>query len=325
MQSVGLLSDQLVVWNVRLPLLPSQEKAALDAAMKAWRTQRRSYCNLRGQKREESWTRTVIDNRSSPHELWRSVNTLLRRGRVSAGQATHYSDVVELAQWWYPLGTVHQLFVDKVAAVRTATADDPHGWRPFADLLIVSNCWCNLQRHCVTIDKVVSLIHRLSDNSCALDVLPKPQLKSVVVDQEILLQRLETSFGVGGLALEWFRSYLTNRVEHVCRGTSCLTARQIVWITTGISAGSTSVDTLHSTPDLPCGMWRIMVLSLTCMQMIPILMALVSLNLLGNYSMTCLHVWMKYQLECMSTGFNWTRQRPRLFGAQRHVDNSSHQ
>ena len=30
-----------------------------------WRPQR-SYCNLRGQKREEFWTRTIVDNRSSP-------------------------------------------------------------------------------------------------------------------------------------------------------------------------------------------------------------------------------------------------------------------
>ena len=40
------------------------------------------------------------------------------------------------------------------------------------------------------------------------------------VDHGILLQRLETSFGVGGFVLDWFRSYLTNIVQHVRRGAS---------------------------------------------------------------------------------------------------------
>jgi len=59
----------------------SQDKMASVAATEAWRTQRRSYRNLRDRKREEFWTRTVVDNRSSP--LWRSVNTLLGHGRLT--------------------------------------------------------------------------------------------------------------------------------------------------------------------------------------------------------------------------------------------------
>jgi len=51
------------------------------------------------------------------------------------------------------------------------------------------------------------------DNS-DLSVLALLNLSAALntVDHQILLQRLETSFGVGGLALEWFRSYLTNGV-----------------------------------------------------------------------------------------------------------------
>ena len=35
------------------------------------------------------------------------------------------------------------------------------------------------------------------------------------VDHEVLLNRLHTSFGVRGLALQWFASYLSNRFQRV--------------------------------------------------------------------------------------------------------------
>ena len=40
------------------------------------------------------------------------------------------------------------------------------------------------------------------------------------VDHDILLQRLKTSFGVVSVACDWFRSYLTGRVQCVRRGSS---------------------------------------------------------------------------------------------------------
>jgi len=40
------------------------------------------------------------------------------------------------------------------------------------------------------------------------------------VDHDILLQRLQTSFGVVSVACDWFRSYLTVRVQCVRRGSS---------------------------------------------------------------------------------------------------------
>jgi len=33
------------------------------------------------------------------------------------------------------------------------------------------------------------------------------------VDHDIILQRVQTFFGVGGSALEWFRSFLTDRTQ----------------------------------------------------------------------------------------------------------------
>jgi len=40
------------------------------------------------------------------------------------------------------------------------------------------------------------------------------------VDHDILLQRLQTSFSIGGTALKWFQSYLTSRTQYVRRGTA---------------------------------------------------------------------------------------------------------
>jgi hypothetical protein len=39
------------------------------------------------------------------------------------------------------------------------------------------------------------------------------------VDHQVLLRRLEVSFGITGTALKWFKSYLTNRSQRVPRVT----------------------------------------------------------------------------------------------------------
>jgi len=40
------------------------------------------------------------------------------------------------------------------------------------------------------------------------------------VDHDILLQRLQTSFGIGSADLKWFQSYLTSRTQYVHHGTA---------------------------------------------------------------------------------------------------------
>jgi len=39
------------------------------------------------------------------------------------------------------------------------------------------------------------------------------------VNHDILLKKLQTSFGIDGVVLKWFQSYLTGRTQHVRRGT----------------------------------------------------------------------------------------------------------
>jgi len=48
------------------------------------------------------------------------------------------------------------------------------------------------------------------------------------VDHDIMLQRLQTSFGIGGAALNWFQSYLTSRTQYVRCGTSRSTTVRLI-------------------------------------------------------------------------------------------------
>ena len=40
------------------------------------------------------------------------------------------------------------------------------------------------------------------------------------VDHEILLQRLHIRYGINGPVLQWFRSYVVGRTQHVRRGST---------------------------------------------------------------------------------------------------------
>jgi len=70
-----------------------------------------------------------------------------------------------------------------------------------------------------------ALLRVLSDILAAVDngdlaapVLLDESAAFDMVDHDILLQRLQTSFGNGGAALKWFQSYLTSRTQYVHHG-----------------------------------------------------------------------------------------------------------
>ena len=55
------------------------------------------------------------------------------------------------------------------------------------------------------------------------------------MDYNILLQRLQTSYGTNGSALQWFRSYLVGRTQRVRRGATISSAVHLVC---GVTQGS---------------------------------------------------------------------------------------
>jgi len=81
--------------------------AAADTAKSAWYV-------VQNAKRSAFWRGTIETDRSSPRRLWRSVDTLLGRGRLPASSAITVDEF-------------NSFFVDKVAAIRSgsAGASDP--------------------------------------------------------------------------------------------------------------------------------------------------------------------------------------------------------
>jgi len=55
------------------------------------------------------------------------------------------------------------------------------------------------------------------------------------VNHDILLQRLQVSFGIDGVALKWFRSYVLGRTQYVRRGVS---SSSVVHLLCGVPQGS---------------------------------------------------------------------------------------
>jgi len=60
---------------------PDDVAAAAAAAKKAWYNQRRLYRMLRHRKSGEFWCKKIDAAQADPQSLWKSVDSLLGRGR----------------------------------------------------------------------------------------------------------------------------------------------------------------------------------------------------------------------------------------------------
>jgi len=83
--------------------------------------------------------------------------------------------------------------------------------------------------------KVLADILRALDNGdVAVLMLLELSAAFDTVDHAILLQRLETSYGIGGGALRWFTSYLSGRTQHIRRAIS---VSDIIVVLCGVPQG----------------------------------------------------------------------------------------
>ena len=88
------------------------------------------------------------------------------------------------------------------------------------------------------LDAVSSAILLMLDLSAAFDT----------IDHDILLSRLCNVYGITGDALDWFRSYLTGRIQHVVIKDSVLGRSGAgLWSSTGFCFGSDNLLHVHQT------------------------------------------------------------------------------
>jgi hypothetical protein len=127
-----------------------------------WSDKRREYRLLLRRKREQFWQTKVAAECSSPHQLWRSVDTLLGRGRVPTSLSIQAD-------------AMHTFFDEKVAGVRASTIDNPPP--TYSDVPLGHTLTDFLQ---LSTDDVIAAVLRLPDKQCASDPLPTSLLRQNV-------------------------------------------------------------------------------------------------------------------------------------------------
>src|SRR5258706_225222 len=119
----------------------------------------RSYRQLLKLKRESFWRLKIDGERSTPRQLWHSVDVLMGRGRASTSPAV---DVDE----------IHSFFDKKVADVRLST----DGAHPPSYSTAPPGCeFCAFRT--LKVDDVIKAVRLLPDKQCSLDSLPTRILK----------------------------------------------------------------------------------------------------------------------------------------------------
>jgi hypothetical protein len=165
---------------------------AVAAAKTVWYTQRRSYRELRQQKRCTFWTSTLEAGRHNPSQLWRSVDLLLGRGRPPASAEIGVEEF-------------NQFFQDKVEAIRSRTVDAPE-----ATFTAVQPGLSFSEFQTVSVDDVTAAIGKLPDKSSSADPLPVPVLKSVAGELAPFLTELfNRSLASGCFPLSFKDAFIT--------------------------------------------------------------------------------------------------------------------
>ena len=162
------------------------------AATAAWRDRRRAYRDLLRSKREAFWQSKVAAERSTPRQLWRSIDALM--GREHAPMSSGI-DADEL----------HRFFDDKVAGVRAATADAPAATFSTAPL----GCLLTGFRP-LAVDDVIAAARALPDKQCSSDPLPTSLLKeNIEVLAPFLADFFNRSLSLGVVPSPFKAAYIT--------------------------------------------------------------------------------------------------------------------
>jgi len=163
-----------------------------------WTIERRAYRNLLQKKRESFWKQKIESEKSSPRQLWRSIDALMGRGSIPE------CDTIGAQQF-------HDYFDAKVAGVRSATDDAPTPFytRPSSDVHLMTFTP-------VSVDEMVTAVRALPDKCCALDPFPTSTLKTVVSELAPFLTELVNRSLSTGCVPEVFReAYITPRLKKV--------------------------------------------------------------------------------------------------------------
>ena len=160
-ESTHNIGGVLDVVSTRCDPLPPAV-SPLPSTTLVWTAKRCQYRALRQRKRQSIWREKVDAKKSSPRHLWRSIDTLLGRGRVPS-----CDDVSD--------DEFHRFFDDKVAGVPSATSNAPP---PTSKPASSASPFHEFQP--VSVDEVMTAVRALPDKSCSLDLLPTGLLKAVI-------------------------------------------------------------------------------------------------------------------------------------------------
>jgi len=154
--------------------------------------ERRSYRELLRRKREEFWLAKVESERSSPRQLWWSVDALLGRGRVPASTTIGAVDF-------------YQFFDEKIAGVRAATADAP----PPSFTSCPTDCLLSAFQS-LAVDGVFAAVRKLPDKQCSSDPIPTRLLKdSADILAPYIVELLNRSLSTGSVPSAFKAAYIT--------------------------------------------------------------------------------------------------------------------
>ena len=132
---------------------PRPKLKIFELQMTAVVAQRRIYRQLPHRKCRDFWAEKIETERTNPAKLWRSVDNLLGRGRVSASLCIGVEDF-------------NKFFTDKVVKVRSTTSNAPP---PVFTPCQADASFREFTR--ISTDDVIAAVRQLPDKSSAADLI----------------------------------------------------------------------------------------------------------------------------------------------------------